>query len=167
MNVLLFHTLLPLLGVASFIFACFFIKPTTKTWFKILVFGSVTGILNFFVDIVQQNLGFWHYTLNNPYGYPLSLYVAVSFFAATLALFYWRFVLYTKHSVFISLLLTTLYLVIQDYVFITLTGDTVVIFDSSHWWASDILSLSVIVWGTFFTYKFFVFSKIPKSTITK
>ncbi len=161
MEPLTFHVLLPTVGIALFVIVCWVLRPPVKVWISILAFAWVVGLLNLVVDIVQQNIGMWHYTLGNPYGYPFSLYGAISLLGATLAVLYWRFLVNKKYNPGILLLLVIAYLVVQDYVFITLTGDTVVVFDHPSWWISDFLSISVIVWGTFFMYKTFVFSKIP------
>ena len=113
------------------------------------------GVLNFLVDVIQQESGFWHYTANYlVYGYPLDLYITVSLVAGcSIPLFYlWMLKVNSKwRKPFVFLL--PFYFLLQDYVVIKVTDNKVMILDSSYWWISDLVSLTIISWGIIFLFR--------------
>lgn len=146
----IFRLLLIPIGIGSIFLVVSLTKPSKEVLYRILNFCWVAGVLNFLVDIFQQNNGFWYYTVDYLIaGYPIDLYIAVSLVigGAVPLLYNWLKIYYRKWSV-VFIFILPLYLLLQDYVVIKMTGTSVIYIESPYWWIVDLICVTVISWGT-------------------
>ncbi len=154
----IFRFLLIPIGIGTIFLAVKLIKPPKKIIFLALSLCWVAGGLNLIVDIIQQNFGIWQYAVPGlVLGYPIDLYVAVSLVLGGAApLIYWWLRSYQKKWLLPFLFLLPCYLLLQDYLVITLTGNAVIQLQNSYWWLVDFVALIVITWGTLFVFRCFL-----------
>jgi hypothetical protein len=138
------------LGILSILAAIYFFKPPRAVALSILSVSWIAGLLNFIVDFVQQHYGFWHYTIRGIFlGYPLNLYIAVSLIVGgAISITFWRIRTSFPKWVLPFLFLLPAYLTLQDYVFVSLTGNQILRVENPFWWSVDFIALCALSWGT-------------------
>lgn len=164
-SITLARFLLPLLGIGSILLVTKLTHPPKKVLQFALELSWIPGVLNLLADIVQERLGFWHYTASNlPFGFPFDLYVTVSLIlGCTLPLMYYWLKSSRSRLVTPLLIFLPIYLLLQDYTVQKITGGAVLVWDSPYWWISDFIALATITWTTLFVFNYFTtFSEVGR-----
>ena len=146
--------LLPIVAISIVFLAIKLTSPPREVSRVAFTFSWIAGFLNLLVDIVEQHYGFWHYTATYlVFGFPIDLYISVSLVVGiALPLVYWWLKSFHEKTIAPFLIILPFYFLLQDYVVIHASGNSLVVFDNPYWWLADFLSLCVILYGTLFVF---------------
>lgn len=129
-----------------------------KIVYLALFLSPIAGALNILVDIFQQRFHFWHYTFKYlVFNLPLDFYISVSLMLGVIIpIIYWWIKIKCKNFLVLFLIILPIYFLGQDYLVISLSQETIISLDKASWWLSDLVSLTIIIYGTLIIFQHFL-----------
>lgn len=161
----LLRIVLPFIGVGVFAIFARLLRPPRHILVLTLKVCWLIGVMNVIADVVGTRFGFWHFTMDHlVFDLPPDLYVTISlaYGGAFLLTYWWLRERHRPWAVPFALILP-FYGLFRDFFGQRMTGDSMLVWDSPHWWIADFASWAIGLWATMFVFHRAIVAKDPHS----